>query len=107
MLASLNPDPTLQTLFQVTLDQLDGNTNSSSPPHHKLYKKNFNVIDLHDRLWYQYYWKFHVKKWRTKFLFSFFRTGLLNSFTVISELQQETLFAYRCRVLEALLSYEG
>ena len=101
----VNPDPELQTVFHQTVRSLDANRSSLQPPHHLAYKNNFNVIDLHDRLWYQIFWRFHVKSYKTKFLFSFFRTGLINAYTAINELERENLLPFRNRVLQGLLDY--
>jgi hypothetical protein len=64
---------------------------SQDPPHHIFYRKHFNSIDKHDKLFYRLASSFHIPHWRTKMLLSILLSAVVNSWVLYREEHSEDL----------------
>lgn len=73
---------------QVVLDELDASPSNTQPAHHEMYKKHFNGIDLHDKMWYKLQNHHSIYSWRAKYTLSLLQSSLVNSFIVYRHFEE-------------------
>jgi len=104
MVERLNPKN--ESLYLRTQSDLDSHIHNGFPVHHNFYKENFNTIDIHNRYWYQFQYKFQTKHWRTKMFFGLLGVAVVNSFTLWNEKERTDQLTYRECIIESLIEYD-
>jgi hypothetical protein len=79
-------NPENEKEFHQTKKEIESKGFSDPAPQHLLYKKEFNAVDLLDKLFYQNRASYPIHHWRTKLFFSLFQVFLINSCTLYNEL---------------------
>jgi len=103
MMDMLDPNPGLRTQLTTLLNGIDTLQHSSPAPHRKHYRKVFNAIDLRDKYYYQFAYPFPTRNWQTTMAFALINVGLLNSWVLLSEVNQLQLLEFRVKLAKQLL----
>lgn len=68
--------------LRATLDQLRKSGKRGGDVHHQYYKKSFNLIDVHDKYWYDIQPSHTISHWQAKLSISLLDIGLVNTFAL-------------------------
>lgn len=99
-----NP-PALQVDKQnAVLDDANRAIHLSIPPHHSLYRANFNGVDLHNRYWYRFPFSFRCCNWRSKMVLSILGSAVVNAWVLACEDAEFDLSVFRVTLSHNLLS---
>ncbi len=91
-----------ETTMRKLLTSLENQNFSGKPDHHHFYRNNFNAVDLHDRKWYRFPFRYHVKNWRCKMILSILSDGDINMWTIVNEMKIMSYYQFRSALVKAL-----
>lgn len=92
---------------QKLLKAIETNNFSSLAQPHEFYRNNFNSVDLHTRRWYNAYFAYGVRHWRAKMILSILTCGIVNVYTVLTELPNMNFKVYRRDLARILIKYKN
>ncbi len=98
-----NPSAEQMTQQQLILRVFDETHFTNTPIHHRAYRANFNAVDKHNKLWYQFNYKFRLQNWRAKFVLSLMETAVLNAFVLSNFSRRTDLKDFRNSLVNKLL----
>ena len=74
---------------------------------HNCYGSYFNLVDKHNRYWYEVNDSHSYKNWKTKYLFSVLRSSFLNSWTLSTSLKPIHWKEYRSIIAQYLMDVQN
>lgn len=101
---SFGVDPELQSKFENAVKEHKVAKWKANDIVHEVYKRNFNLVDIFNKRWYKFEFKYRVMQWRAKLFLSILKIGLINSWTLSLELGKSKYFAFRNDLLCNLAS---
>ena len=71
---------------------------------HDYYQGTFNSLDLHDKQWYRFHYRYGLRQWRAKMCLCIWMEAVTNSRSLINEFVKMTHLDIREAIAQGLLN---
>ena len=86
---------------------LEAAISTSATPHHNFYRNNFNHVDLHNRRFYKWFYRFKINDWTAKMVLSVLTDMVTNAWAAYCEKNEIKLKDFRTKLAKELMEFES
>lgn len=86
------------------LTQIDSQSFGTVPIHHDYYRRTFNSVDLHDKQWYRFHYRYGLRQWRAKMCLCIWMEAVTNARSLVNEFVKMPHVDIREAIAQGLLN---